>query len=95
MARILIREAVGLDVEFDRKLADFYGRVTDLISRALREGQEMGLVRACDPDVIAWCILGSVKEVVDRLFVVGAPDKVHVQTGREMVSYILDGIFRR
>ena len=26
MARILLREAVGIDTDFDRKLSDFYGR---------------------------------------------------------------------
>ena len=45
-------------------------RVTEalpaLIERALRLGMDMGLVRPCDPSLVAWCALGSVKEVVDR-----------------------------
>ena len=94
MARILIREAVGLDEEFDRKLRDFYGRVTDLIARALREGVAMGLVRPCDPDVVSWCVLGSVKQVIDRVFVDGAGDQDATRLGRELIGFILNGVFR-
>jgi AcrR family transcriptional regulator len=94
MARILIREAVGLDPDFDRKLADFYGRVAALMTRALRSGQEMGLVRACDPELAAWCALGSVKEVCDRVFVVGAPGRDLDALARELVDYNLRGVFR-
>jgi AcrR family transcriptional regulator len=94
MARILIREAVGLDVEFDRKLADFYGRVAALIARALGEGVTMGLVRPCDPEVVSWCVLGSVKEVIDRVFVVGDGGRDLAAVGREMLGFILQGVFR-
>jgi AcrR family transcriptional regulator len=94
IARILIREAVGLDVEFDHKLADFYGRVTQLIARALREGIAMGLVRPCDPDTVAWCVLGSVKEVIDRVFVAGALDDEQ-RVGRELIGFILGGVFQK
>ena len=94
MARILIREAVGLDPDFDRKLADFYGRVAALVARAMRSGQDMGLVRPCDPEMAAWCALGSVKEVCDRVFVVGAPGRDLDALARELVEYNLRGIFR-
>lgn len=95
MARILVREAVGLDVEFDHKLDEFYGRVTGLIASAVREGVTMGLVRPCDPDVVSWCILGAVKEVIDRVFVVGSADPADSRRlGREMIGFILNGIFR-
>src|SRR5207249_3889479 len=94
MARILIREAVGLDPEFDRKLADFYGRVAGLIARALGEGIAMGLVRPCDPEVVSWCVLGSVKEVIDRVFVVRGADRDLHALGRELIGFILQGVFR-
>jgi hypothetical protein len=96
MARILVREAVGLDVEFDHKLDEFYGRVIDLIARAVQEGITMGLVRPCAPDVVSWCILGAVKEVIDRVFVVGSADPADSRRlGRELIGFILNGLFRQ
>jgi AcrR family transcriptional regulator len=94
MARIITREAVGLDEEFDRKLQDFYGRVAALIERGLVLGREMGLVRPCNPAVVSWCVLGSVKETVDRVFVVGEPAGDMEALGRELVEFALRGVFR-
>ncbi|MSP62498.1 MAG: TetR/AcrR family transcriptional regulator [Myxococcales bacterium] len=94
MARILIREAVGLDEDFDKKLADFYGRVAGLIERALRTGIAMGLVRECDPHLVSWCVLGSIKEVCDRVFVIGHERVDLPRLGRELVDFNMRGIFR-
>src|SRR5262249_23125429 len=94
MARVLLRESFGVDEEFDRKVADFYERVAALIERGLRLGIEMGLVRRCDPSLIAWGVLGSVKEVADRVFVRGsgaAPDLEAI--GRELLDFNLRGVF--
>jgi AcrR family transcriptional regulator len=93
MARVLLRTASGIDEEFDRKLADFYGRVAELIQRALRTGIEMGVVRPCDPALVSWCVLGSVKEVIDRVFVVGQPGTDIEALGRELVEFNLRGVF--
>jgi AcrR family transcriptional regulator len=95
MARILIREAVGLDDDFDKKLAEFYGRVEALIEQALRTGLAMGLVRPCDPELVAWCVLGSIKEVCDRVFVAGDPGSHDLgRLGFELVDFNLRGVFR-
>src|SRR5439155_18674793 len=61
-ARILLRGAVGIDAEFDRKLSALYARVAKLIERGLRLGMELRLVRPCDAELCAWCVLGSAKE---------------------------------
>jgi AcrR family transcriptional regulator len=96
MARILLRGAVGIDVDFDRKLADFYGRVTDLIERALRSGIEMRLVRPCDPRLLSRCILGSSKEIIDHVFNADPrrrrEDELHA-IGRVLVDFNLRGLF--
>jgi AcrR family transcriptional regulator len=92
MARILLRDAVGIDGDFDRKLSDFYGRIEAMIVSALNTGQQMGFVRPCDAHVVARCILGSVKEVVQWAFVEQAPGRVDIKrTGREMIAYMLKG----
>jgi len=92
MARILLREAVGIDTDFDRKLSDFYGRIEAMFISALNTGRQLGLVRPCDAHVVARCILGSVKEVVQWAFVEQDPLKIDIQKmGHEMIAHILKG----
>src|SRR5262249_13948882 len=98
LARILLREAVGIDADFDRKLSDFWGRLRGLIESAIKNGQEMGLVRPCDPGVVAHCILGLVKEVVGWAFVESRSDR---SSGRamdlvagEMIAFTLTGLLK-
>jgi AcrR family transcriptional regulator len=92
MARILLREAVGIDTDFDRKLADFYGRIEAMLVSALDTGRQLGLLRPCDPNVVARCILGSVKEVVQWAFVEQDPLRIDLErTGRELINHTLKG----
>lgn len=67
LSRIILNEAVGLDKGFDDKLSEFYQSLLDLIEQSLILGQSMGIVRPLDTRVIAASILGSVKEVVQRV----------------------------
>jgi AcrR family transcriptional regulator len=94
MARILLREAVGIDGEFDQKLAQFYGRIEALLVSAVQTGQEMGLVRPCEATVVARCVLGSVKEVVHWAFVDVDPTTLDLhRLGREVIAFTLKGLF--
>jgi AcrR family transcriptional regulator len=93
LTQILLRHAEGLEEEFDRRLAAFYETITELIEGVLRTGQLMGLVRPCDRQIAAACILGSVKEVVAGLT---AGTKQVPDIGLvvdEIVSFGLRGIF--
>ncbi len=95
IAQILLREAVGIDEHFDRKLADFYGRIENMIERAIRNGQTMGLVRECDAQVVARCILGAVKEVVHYAVVGRDPGALDIHAlGREVIAFTLQGLFK-
>src|SRR5262245_28680641 len=67
LARLVLREAVGLDADFDRKLQDFYGRILEVIRHALERGYKVGLARRCNTAVTSFCILGSVKELAYHL----------------------------
>jgi len=94
MARILLREAVGIDSDFDRKLSDFYGRILAMLVSALNTGHKLGVVRPCDADVVARCTLGSVKEVVNWAFVEQDPLKIDMKAlGREVIAHILKGVW--
>jgi|GEM_PF-211467 len=104
IARILLREAVGIDADFDRKLGDFYGRIERLLERALETGMELGIVRPCRPELVGRCILGAVKEVVHHAFVtrpeLGALGPTTTITtidtnllGREVIAFTLRGVW--
>jgi AcrR family transcriptional regulator len=70
LTKVVLREAVGIDVEVDKKLEDFYGQLHGWLSVSLENGQRIGLVRQLDTEHVAWCIIGSVKQflqlVLDR-----------------------------
>jgi AcrR family transcriptional regulator len=92
LPRILLREAVGIDADFDRKLSEFYGRIEGMIMGALNTGRQLGVVRPCDAKVVARCVLGSIKEVVQWAFVEhDLPPIEMTQIGREMIAFTLKG----
>jgi hypothetical protein len=94
IARILLREAVGIDDEFDAKLEQFYGRIEALIAAAVQTGQQMRLVRECDAETVARCVLGSAKELVHFAFVKRDPTDLDLrQLGRELIAFTLTGLF--
>jgi AcrR family transcriptional regulator len=62
LAKFVLREAVGIDAEIDKKLEDFYDQLHVWLSASLENGQRIGLVRAIDTESVAWCIIGSVKQ---------------------------------
>ena len=68
MTRIVLRRAGGLDSEFDGKLREFYETVLSMIESSLQHGIEHGLVRECNTKVVACCILGCMKEMVNYIF---------------------------
>ena len=90
---ILLREAVGLDADFDHKLNAFYDRISDVIDGALRLGQSMGLVRSCDTRLVAFCVLGSLKEVILRRLTGGDQSLDRDQLAWEIVEYNMRGVF--
>jgi AcrR family transcriptional regulator len=95
LTRLLMHEAVGLDEDFDTKLRDFYDSIVVLIRGALDLGQSLGLVCPCDSALVAYCVLGSFKELVYQLLIVRDPlafDRKAVV--RAVVDYNLRGVFR-
>lgn len=66
LSKVIIREAVGLDREIDRRLAEFYGRLLVYLRISLEEGQRMGVIRELDTEVASMCILGSIKQFMEQ-----------------------------
>ena len=64
LVRILFRSAVGMDREFEGEMERFYERVVDRIEGALKLGMDMGLVRPGSTRLIAYTVLGGIKEIM-------------------------------
>jgi AcrR family transcriptional regulator len=90
---IVFREAVGLDDDIDTRLNDFYTGLYGYIMAALQIGQQMGAVRALDQEVVANCIVGSMRQVAYHYLVVHPTRPFHVQRiAREVVLLHLHGV---
>ena len=92
MTRIVLRRAGGLDSEFDSKLQEFYKTVLGTIESSLQHGIERGLVRECNPKIIACCVLGSMKEVVNHILSDAEAVSQVDQILDEVLNYGLQGI---
>jgi AcrR family transcriptional regulator len=64
MTKILLKNAAGLDADFDRKVRAFYRAIEELLSLSLLNGQRMNLVRGGDRRVLGALSLGSIKEIL-------------------------------
>lgn len=64
MTKILLKNAAGLDPDFDRKVRAFYRAIEELLALSLLNGQLLGLVRTGDRDVLGALALGSIKELL-------------------------------
>lgn len=94
VTRITLLSAEGLDAECDAKMADFYGRVRDLLCHALKLGQQMGIVRACDVNIVAQAALGGLKEVALQWIARRDTSSEELtRVGHEILSYSLHGLY--
>ncbi len=67
MTTIIVREAVGLDDEVERRTREFYDELHGYIRQSLVNGQAMGFVRQMNVDVAAFCVLGTIKQLMEQL----------------------------
>lgn len=93
LARILLAEASGVDADVDRKLEGFYDGLLGLISETLQLGILAGMVRPCDTQLVAMCIMGSVKELVYQHVLRNRPPAYVAHVTREIMAYNLQGLF--
>ena len=67
LTTILVREAVGLDAEVDAKMREFYQSLHFYLRDALENGKTMGILRDLDTEVAAFCVLGTIKQLMEQL----------------------------
>jgi AcrR family transcriptional regulator len=86
LTQILFRSALGMDREFERDLERFYERVVDRIEGALGLGIDMSLVRPCSTRLIAYGVLGGMKEVMAQV----ASKRISVLNAKVVVDDLLE-----
>jgi AcrR family transcriptional regulator len=99
VARILLRPEGGQDPELSARVDEFYDHAIAMISGSLSDGIEMGMVRPIekkDVEMYAACVLGSIKESVDRLLSRRARKKSDVRAlAKRLLDYNMYGILTR
>lgn len=67
LATLLLSAGHTPDVDASERLDLFFNEVRDLVRRALETGMEIGLVRACQPELAAAAMLGMIRGVIELL----------------------------
>jgi AcrR family transcriptional regulator len=85
MTKILLTDAPGLDLEFDRKLQAVYEGVHNLLAESLAEGQALGIIAPGDTRLFAYITVGALKELLYQ--------SVMGDFGREKALDLTDAMF--
>lgn len=91
--KILLSDALGVDVAFDRKLYSFYDEVSKLLEESLREGQGLGVVEKGDVTMYACMTLGALKELLYQV-VIRDWDTPEERLVEEVVTFLRRGYLR-
>ena len=67
LATLLLSAGHTPDVDASERLEMFFTEVRDLLRRALETGMEIGLVRPCQPELVAAAMLGMTRGVIELL----------------------------
>lgn len=96
LADILFVRALGIDAEAMETLHGFYKKIADLLGRALTQGMTIGLLNRCDPQIAAYSIIGSFKEVLVRIILTApaSPEKLDAVID-EIIKVNLYGFYTR
>lgn len=66
LARVVLAPTAGLDAAFSATIAEMHDRVVAILSKALADGQALGVVGPGDSDLLATFAIGALKEAVLR-----------------------------
>jgi AcrR family transcriptional regulator len=91
LATLLLSAGHTPDVDASERLEMFFTEVRDLLRRALETGMEIGLLRKCQPELVAAAMLGMTRGVIELL--VRRTDKAPVdEVVGEMLLIALRGV---
>jgi AcrR family transcriptional regulator len=91
MTRILLKNAAGLDPDFDRKVRGFYRTLEELLALSLLNGQRLGLVRTGERRVLGAMSLGAIKELLLQAVESRLPADARALTD-EVMRFLAGGI---
>ena len=94
MTKILFTGAVGVDPEFDRKIATFYDTVVQLLTESLRDGQTLGIVADGEPRVLAYLSIGAFKELLYQAVILGLSEESAEVLLKQMYNFLRQGYLR-
>jgi tetracycline repressor-like protein len=94
LVRILLRAAMGLDPEFDGKVADFHRKLLGILRGSIEMGIEMGLIRPCDAEVAGIFVLGGLKELAYQYLVAADHPPARDHVASEFLAFVFGGVFR-
>lgn len=94
MTKILFTDAVGVDPEFERKLATFYDAVVQLLTESLRDGQALGVVADGEPRVLAYLSLGALKELLYQAVTLGLAAESAEALTNQLYDFLRRGYLR-
>lgn len=89
--RLLLSSCLHPDPEVARLVDGFYRHVTDLLAASLAKGVRLGLVRPCDPALIAPLALGAVRGAVGHLLLSGRPPPLE-RIVDALISFAMTGV---
>lgn len=95
LTRIIFREAVGLHAAVDARLRAFDDELHGYVARSLQVGAALGVIAPADVEVVAACVVGSLREIVLRR-VVGSDGPMPVDAvAGAVIGHHLRGLLPR
>lgn len=94
MTKILFTGALGIDSEFDRKIATFYDTVMQLLTESLKDGQALGIVADGEPRVLAYLSIGAFKELLYQAVLLGLSEESSEVLLQQMYNFLRQGYLR-
>jgi AcrR family transcriptional regulator len=93
LALLLLSAGHTPDAEATERLDQFFAEVRDLLRRALATGMEIGLLRPCEPELVAAAMLGMIRGVIELLVRKGEGANVDAVVS-EMLLVALRGVLK-
>ena len=93
LATLLLQAGHTPDAEAAERLGRFWAEIRALIERALETGNELGLLRRCEPEITAAALLGMARGVVELLVLSPGGHSVDSVVG-ELLMVALRGILK-
>ena len=88
--KMLLSDAHGVDLAFDRKIHSFFEQVRALLEESLMDGQELGIVVQGNARLQAIFIIGALKEMMNQVVVRGWDDSEDEITGA-LFAFLREG----